>query len=78
MSNSPYKNREIDSKHEEIIASMQNLRQQMENGFESTYKRQDTTNGRVRWLEKMIWLAMGGLSVLSLEQFAGLVSSFLS
>ena len=36
------------------------------NGFEEIHRRQDTTNGRVRWAEKMIWLAMGGLGVLSI------------
>jgi hypothetical protein len=48
MEESPYANREIDEKFSDIKDSLNRIESQ-------TTK----TNGRVRWLEKMIWLAMG-------------------
>lgn len=45
---------------------MQTLNVTVESGFKAVHKRQDKTNGRVRWTEKMIYLAVGGLGVLSI------------
>lgn len=62
----PYSNRELDEKlanlstlirekHDDVMVGVGEIRVQ------TTY-----TNGRVRWLEKMIYLAVGGLGVISI------------
>lgn len=61
----PYSNREMDEKlnnlstlirekHDDVMIGVSEIRVQ------TTY-----TNGRVRWLEKMIYLAVGGLGVIT-------------
>lgn len=50
----PYTNRELDQIHTSIFEALGRIEAQ------TTH-----TNGKVRFLEKMIYLAMGGLSVLT-------------
>ena len=54
MTDTPYTNREIDGFHQNIAASLARIETQT-----------TATNGKVRFLEKMVWLACGGLAVLS-------------
>jgi hypothetical protein len=67
MDERPYQNREIDEKFGDIKLQLDRIEDQ-------TTK----TNGRVRWLEKMIWLAMGFcgcVSLLLLPIFLTLIQS---
>lgn len=41
------------------------LEKKVEDGFTETHLKQDTTNGRLRWLERFSWTAAGGLAVLT-------------
>lgn len=42
------------------------VEQKLENGFKGVHKRQDTTNGRVRNLEKWKYTVVGGFVVISI------------
>lgn len=67
MYEKPYQNREIDEKFNDIKDSLNRIETQ-------TIK----TNGRVRWNEKMIWLAMGFcacVTILILPLIWSLISS---
>lgn len=55
MDSSPYQNREIDEKFEEIRGALTRIEVQ-------TTK----TNGTVRWLEKLVWLSMGFCSCVTI------------
>jgi len=41
------------------------VRDALKEGFEETHRKQDTTNGRLRWLERFSWTALGGVGVLT-------------
>lgn len=51
----PYSNREIHEKWHDIANTLQKIETQT-----------TLTNGRVRWLEKMIWLSIGFCSCVTL------------
>lgn len=66
MPDAPYSNRELDEKlanvsilirekHDDVMIAVGEVRVQ------TTY-----TNGRVRWLEKMLYLGLGGLGVITM------------
>lgn len=55
MPEQPYQNREIDSKFADIKDALERIEAQ-------TVK----TNGTVKWLTKMIWLAIGFCSCLAI------------
>lgn len=66
MQDQPYNNREIDSYHNSIEKEIEHLREDMITGFKGVYKRQDTTNGRIKKLE--LWKAglIGATSILTM------------
>ena len=50
---------------EGVNRSLSDLKDSMERGFKGVFARQDHTNGTVAWTVKMIYLAIGGLGVLT-------------
>ncbi len=45
--------------------TMRELRAEMAAGFKVSHDKQDVTNGRLRWLERVSWSALGGLWVIT-------------
>ncbi len=72
----PYSNRELDQlfkaldekqeeRHEVMSQRMDIFESNTSISFEEIKGLQRITNGRVRWSEKMIWLSIGGLGVIT-------------
>lgn len=51
---------------EGVNKSLSDLKENMERGFRGVFARQDHTNGTVSWTVKMIYLAIGGLGILTM------------
>lgn len=62
----PYSNRELDAKFANISQLMVTNHEIQMDAIGGLDKKVSFTNGRVRWQEKMIYSAMGGLLILSL------------
>jgi len=65
----PYSNRELDEKFSnlEILFREKHDDQMVKIG--EVVVQTTKTNGRLRWVEKMMWLALGGLGVLAIIVF---------
>jgi hypothetical protein len=77
MEEVPYSNREMDQflkaldekqeeRHEVMTQRMDVFESNTSASLEEIKELQKKTNGRVRWTEKMIWLAIGGLGVITI------------
>lgn len=66
MPDNKYTKRETDIMHDSLEEKVDSFRKYAEKQFGEIKERQDTTNGRVRWAEKMIWMAIGGVGVVGL------------
>ena len=62
----PYANREIDEKFSNLDVLIREKHTDVMVAVGEVRVQTTLTNGRVRWLEKMIWLAVGGLSVVTI------------
>lgn len=76
MPENTYTDRELDEKFHALGAHMKTFERDvrnsqtrieitLKNGFDGVHERQDKTNGRVRWAEKMIWFSIGGMGVIT-------------
>lgn len=75
MDENYYKVREVDEKFEAVHGRFDDMGEKIDEKFTSMYAKQDKTNGRVAWLEKMVWLAFGGIGVLGVQGVVTLISS---
>lgn len=66
MNEEVYTKKELELMHKSLHDRIEGVCDDVKKGFDGVFKRQDATNGRVRWLEKMMWMAVGGLSTLSI------------
>ncbi len=69
MTDHAYMNREIDEKFENLLEHMKGFEEDVKSRLDSLVEQTTKTNGRVRWSEKMIYLAIGGIGVLSVVVF---------
>lgn len=62
----PYSNRELDAKFANVSQIIVSNHEILMGAIESLDKKVSFTNGRVRWNEKMAYLAIGGIGVLTI------------
>lgn len=72
MENKDYSKRETDMLYNDFEKQINDMWSYMKKEFAEMKERQDVTNDRVSWTEKMIWMALGGIGVI------GLISTVLS
>jgi hypothetical protein len=86
MTETPYSKREIDEKFDHVgdqielgfesVSSVQAQAHSAMNTQLTTIENQvKKTNGRVSFLERAMWLAMGAIGVLSLTEVRGIISA---
>jgi hypothetical protein len=87
MSETPYSKREIDEKFEhvgdQVMLSFDSIKERLVAiQFDSIKERLvaiqeqvKKTNGRVSFLERSMWVAMGAIGVLSLSEVRGIIST---
>lgn len=73
MSEIPYANRELDEKFKNLDSLIREKHDDTMIKVNEVIVQTTKTNGRVRWLEKMIWLAIGGLGVMTVLVIPGLL-----
>jgi len=64
-----YSNEVIDLKFSNLMEHMKGFEDFVGGKFDELITQAKYTNGKVRWAEKMIYLSIGGLGVLSLVVF---------
>lgn len=65
MPDTSYSNRELDERFKNLDALIREKHDDVMVKMGGIIVQTTATNGRVRWLEKMQWLAIGGLGVLT-------------
>lgn len=64
-----YNNNEIDLKFTNLLDHMKGFEDDCKENFERIIEQTTKTNGTVQWLTKIVYLAIGGLGVLSIIVF---------
>lgn len=65
MNEENYSKRELDERFKNIDLLIREKHDDVMIGVGEIRVQTTATNGRVRWLEKMTWLAVGGIAVLT-------------
>lgn len=66
MTDVPYSNRELDEKFQNLGTLIREKHDDTMTAIGEVRVQTTYTNGRVRWLEKMLYLGLGGLGVITM------------